>query len=193
MIYLELFVAYVQIGLMCIGGGYAGIPAIQSLVVDQNAWLTTSQLSDLITIAEMTPGPIAINSATFVGQRVAGFWGAISATAGFLLPTVTIVLIFGALYYRFRKLEYVQSVLGGLRPGITALIASAGMSIAVVSLFGYEIAEIISTMTVSIDFLAVAIFTASLILLRIFKKLNPIIIILGSGLIGLVSYFVMLI
>lgn len=193
MIYFELFIAYVQIGLMCIGGGYAGIPAIQSIVVDQYAWLTTSQLSDLITIAEMTPGPIAINSATFVGQSVAGFWGAIAATAGFLLPTVTLVLVFGALYYRYRKLEYVQSVLGGLRPGITALIASAGASITIVSLFGYEISEIISSMTIEIDFLAVAIFLGAMVALRINKKLNPIVIILGSGLVGLAAYFIMLI
>ena len=82
MIYLQLFFSFLQVGLFSVGGGYAAMPLIQSQVVEQHPWLTLHEFTDLITIAEMTPGPIAINSATFVGIRIAGIPGAIVATLG---------------------------------------------------------------------------------------------------------------
>lgn len=104
MIYLELFWVFFQVGAFSIGGGYAAIPIIQSNVVEGKGWLSMTKFTDLITIAEMTPGPIAINSATFVGNQVAGIGGGLVATAGCILPSALIVSLLAFLYYRFRSL-----------------------------------------------------------------------------------------
>ncbi len=93
MIFLELFLAFFRIGLFSFGGGYAAVPLIQSEIVDGHKWLEMSQFADLITIAEMTPGPIAVNSATFVGQQIAGLPGAIVCTLGCIMPSFLIVLL----------------------------------------------------------------------------------------------------
>ena len=113
MIYLELFWSFFQIGLFSIGGGYAAMPLIQSQVVDIHPWLTMAQFADIMTIAEMTPGPIAINSATFVGIQVAGLLGAIVSTIGCVFPSCVIVMTLAYIYYRFRGLNMVQGILGG--------------------------------------------------------------------------------
>ena len=93
MIYIQLFLSFIQVGMFSIGGGYAAMPLIQSQVVQGHGWLTMSEFTDLITIAEMTPGPIAVNSATFVGIRIAGVPGAMVATFGCILPSCIIVSI----------------------------------------------------------------------------------------------------
>ena len=129
MIYLQLFWSFLQIGLFSIGGGYAAMPLIQAQVVHNHAWLDMSEFTDLITIAEMTPGPIAVNSATFVGIRIAGIPGALVATFGCILPSLFIVSLLTFIYYRYKKLSVLQSVLASLRPAVVALIASAGISI----------------------------------------------------------------
>jgi chromate transporter len=131
MIYLELFCSFIQIGLFSIGGGYAAMPLIQRQVVDIHPWLTMTQFADMMAIAEMTPGPIAINSATFVGIRVAGIPGAIIATVGCVFPSCVIVMTLAYIYYRFRGLKIVHGVLNGLRPAVIALIASAGISLTI--------------------------------------------------------------
>ena len=136
MIYLQLLWSFIQIGLFSIGGGYAAMPLIQHQVVDLHAWLTMTQFADIMTIAEMTPGPIAINSATFVGIRVAGIPGALVATIGCVLPSCLIVLLLAFLYYRLKGLSLVQGVLFGLRPAVIAMIASAGLSLLLLSLGG---------------------------------------------------------
>ena len=135
MIFTELFWSFFQIGLFSIGGGYAAMPLIQHQVVDVHPWLTMSQFADIMTIAEMTPGPIAVNSATFVGIQVAGIPGAIIATLGCILPSCIIVMTLAYVYYRFRKLSMVQGVLAGLRPAVVAMIASAGISLFFLSFF----------------------------------------------------------
>ena len=129
MIYLELLWSFIQIGLFSIGGGYAAMPLIQHQAVEVHSWLTMQEFADIITISEMTPGPITINSATFVGIQVAGVTGALAATLGCILPSSIIVTLLAFIYYRFKGLEAVQSVLKGLRPAIIALIASAGISL----------------------------------------------------------------
>ena len=103
MIYLQLFLSFLQVGMFSIGGGYAALPLIQSQVVNQYQWLTMGEFTDLITIAEMTPGPIAVNSATFVGIRIAGIPGALIATFGCILPSCFIVSFLAFLYYRYKK------------------------------------------------------------------------------------------
>ncbi len=180
MIYLQLFWSFFQIGALSFGGGLAAIPLVQSQVVDLHGWLTLTEFTDLITISEMTPGPIAINAATFVGTRIAGLSGALISTLGCILPSCMIVLLLAWLYGRFKELSVIRGVLGGLRPTVVALILSAGLSILVLSFWGtggftWDLA--------SVDFIAVSLFAAGLFLLRRFK-LNPIFTMLGSGLIG---------
>lgn len=139
MIYLELLWSFFQIGLFSIGGGYAAMPLIQNQVVDVHPWLSMTQFADIMTIAEMTPGPIAINSATFVGIQVAGIPGAIIATIGCILPSCVIVITLAYIYYRFRGLRMVQGVLAGLRPAVVAMIASAGITLVIMAFYGERI------------------------------------------------------
>ena len=138
MIYLQLFLSFLQIGLFSFGGGYAAMPLIQGQVVDAHGWLSMSEFTDLITISQMTPGPIAINSATFVGIKIAGLPGALAATLGCILPSCVIVTFIAWLYLRYRRLNALQSVLNSLRPAVVAMIASAGVSILVTAFWGNE-------------------------------------------------------
>ena len=108
MIYLQLFLSFLQIGLFSFGGGYAAMPLIQGQVVTLHGWLTISEYTDLITISQMTPGPIAVNSATFVGMKIAGIPGAVVATAGCILPSCIIVTILARLYLKYRNLDLLQ-------------------------------------------------------------------------------------
>lgn len=183
MIYLKLFLSFFQIGLFSIGGGYAALPLIQNQIVEINGWLTLTEFVDIITIAEMTPGPIAINAATFVGMQTAGIGGAIISTMGCITPSIIIVLTLAFIYYKYRNLYIIQGILKGLRPTVVALIASAGISILLLSFFGSSE----SLNTENINIISVFIFLLGIFILRKFK-LNPIYIIIGSGVIGLLIY-----
>ena len=112
------------------------MPLIQNQVVNLHHWLSLSEFTDLITISQMTPGPIAINSATFVGEKIAGVPGAIVATLGCIMPSIIIVTIIAYFYMKYRDLDSLQSVLKTLRPAVVAMIASAGVSILVTAFFG---------------------------------------------------------
>ena len=114
MIYLELFLSFLQIGLFSFGGGYAAMPLIQGQVVNGHHWLSMTEFTDLITISQMTPGPIAVNSATFVGIRIAGIPGALVATLGCILPSCLIVTLIASFYLKYRNLSVFQSVLATL-------------------------------------------------------------------------------
>ena len=103
MIYLQLFCSFLQIGLFSFGGGYASLPLIEDQVTNFHHWMTVPEFTDLITISQMTPGPIAVNSATFVGIRIAGIPGAVAATAGCVLPSCIIIFILAGLYLRYRN------------------------------------------------------------------------------------------
>lgn len=162
------------------------MPLIQSQVVELHPWLTMTQFTDIMTIAEMTPGPIAINSATFVGIQVAGLPGALVATVGCVFPSCVIVLILAYVYYRFRGLTMVQGVLSGLRPAVVAMIASAGISIIITAFFSQGQ---ISLNTRDVNFISVFIFVAALFVLRKWK-LNPIWVMAGSGVLGVLLYSV---
>ena len=135
MIYWQLFLSFVQVGMFSIGGGYAAMPLIQSQVVEQHAWLTMQEFTDLITIAEMTPGPIAVNSATFVGLRIASLPGAIIATLGCITPALIFVSLLSYLYRKYKNLFLLQNILACLRPVVVALILGAGLSILSTVLF----------------------------------------------------------
>ena len=186
MIYLELLWSFFQIGLFSIGGGYAAMPLIQHQVVDVHPWLTMTQFADIMTIAEMTPGPIAINSATFVGIQVAGIPGALVSTLGCVLPSCAIVMALAYVYYRFRGLTMVQGVLAGLRPAVVAMIASAGISLVILSFFGQR--SLPSDWS-GINLISVFIFGAGLFILRKWK-VNPIYVMAGAGVLGVLLYSV---
>ena len=181
-IYLELLWSFFQIGLFSIGGGYAAMPLIEHQVVDLHGWLNMTQFADIVTISQMTPGPIAINSATFVGTRVAGLPGAIVATVGCVLPSCIIVLFLAFLYERYRGLGVVQGILAGLRPAVVALIASAGLSLLALALCGEG-----SGSVEHIQWLSVAIFAVGFVILRKWKP-DPILVMVASGAAGLVLY-----
>jgi chromate transporter len=184
MIYWQLFLSFLQIGLFSIGGGYAAMPLIQAQVVENHNWLSMTQFTDIITIAEMTPGPIAVNSATFVGIQVAGIPGGIIATLGCIFPSCIIVSILAYVYYRYQGLAVVNGVLSGLRPVVIALIASAGVNIFITALWGENG---FSWGLEKINWAAVGIFLVALLVLRKWKP-NPIYVMLGCGVIGGVLY-----
>ncbi|NLP00215.1 MAG: chromate transporter [Clostridiaceae bacterium] len=184
MIYLKLFWSFIQIGLFSIGGGYAALPLIQNQVVELNKWLSMEEFVDLITIAEMTPGPIAINASTFVGTRIAGIGGAIISTFGCVLPSLIIVLTLAYFYYRYNQLTIVQGILSGLRPAVVSLIASAGLGIAILTFRGNSTAAFNFS---DINLIAVGLFTVSFIIMRKFKP-NPIVVMIGSGIAGILVY-----
>lgn len=184
MIYLELFWSFFQIGLFSIGGGYAAMPLIQRQVVDAHSWLTMTQFADIMTIAEMTPGPIAINSATFVGIQVAGIPGATIATLGCVLPSCVIVMTLAFIYYRFRGLAMVKGILAGLRPAVVAMIASAGISLVILAFYGQRT---LPADVSNINFISVLIFVTALFILRKWKT-NPIYVMAGAGAVGVLLY-----
>ena len=175
MIYLELFWSFFKIGLLSIGGGYAAMPIIQNQVIDIHHWLTMTQFTDIITIAEMTPGPIAVNSATFVGIRITGPLGAVIATLGCITPSLLIVSLLAYIYYRYKNVSALQSVLASLRPAVVALIAGAGLSIFKLVVFQGNVAAL-----ASVNWAGVLIFVAAFVALRTFK-INPILTMLCCG------------
>lgn len=176
MIYLQLFLSFLQIGMFSFGGGYAAMPLIQGQVVTIHGWLTMSEFTDLITISQMTPGPIAVNSATFVGLKIAGIPGAIVATAGCILPSCIIVTILAKLYLKYRQMDLLQGVLKSLRPAVVAMIASAGVLILKNAFWGSEEGVALTTT----DWSMVVIFGICVVLLRR-TKLNPIWVMVLAG------------
>ena len=184
MIYWQLFLSFLQIGMFSFGGGYAAMPLIQGQVVTAHHWLSMEEFTDLITISQMTPGPIAINSATFVGIRVAGYGGALVATLGCVLPSFIIVLILAKIYCKYRELSVMQGILSGLRPAVVALIASAGLAILVLSFWGSAPA---SYSLGNLDWKAALIFAVCIVVLRKWKP-NPIWVMGGAGLAGMAVY-----
>ena len=122
---LSLFLTFMKIGAFTFGGGYAMIPLIQREVVDEKKWISESELMDMVAIAESTPGPIAINSATFVGHHVGGFWGAFCATVGVILPSFAIIAAISYVLQQFERLRAVKYAFMGIRAGVLALILKA--------------------------------------------------------------------
>lgn len=184
MILIKLLLSFFQIGLFSIGGGYASLPLIQQQVVDLNQWLTMGEFTDLLTLSQMTPGPIAINAATFVGNRIAGLGGSLVATLGDVLPSFIIVLILSFIYFKYKNISVMQGILSGLRPAVVALIASAGISILTTAFWGEKGFSIHLS---DINYIAVVLFIICLFFLKKFKP-NPIFVIAGSGIVGMVIY-----
>ena len=125
MIYLELFLTFFMIGAFTFGGGYAMIPLIQKEAVDKHGWVTEDDILDIIAIAESTPGPIAINSATFVGYRACGVLGSVAATLGVVLPSFVLIFAISFVLRQFQALKAVQYAFQGIRAGVLALLCKA--------------------------------------------------------------------
>lgn len=179
MIYLQLFFSFLQIGAFSFGGGYAAMPLIQSQIVDLHHWLSFAEFTDLITISQMTPGPIAINSATFVGIKVAGIPGAVFATLGCILPSCIIVTVIAYFYMKYRHLRFLQNILNYLRPAVIALIATAGLTIVISAFFGS--AGIVTLSHLRIHMVVIFLFC---VFMLAYKKANPIYVMLLSGFIN---------
>ena len=170
MIYLQLFLAFLQIGAFSFGGGYAAMPLIQAQVIERYGWLSQTDFADLVTIAEMTPGPIAVNAATFVGNLVGGMFGAFCATAGVILPSCIFVTVLAYLYTKYRKLTLMQGVLKTLRPAVVAMIFTAGLKILLPAVFTEA----------GVNYRLAIYFLLALIALRL-TKLGPIKVMVGCG------------
>ncbi|MFR7643312.1 chromate transporter [Eubacterium sp.] len=170
MIYLQLFLSFLQIGAFSFGGGYAAMPLIQEQVVTLHGWLTTAEFTDLITISQMTPGPIAVNSATFVGLKIAGIGGALVATLGCILPSCILVTLLAYLYMKYRKMAMLQGVLGMLRPAVVAMIATAGVTVLISAFFFNQTVDLTPS---NISVRSILYFLATFLLLRK-TKLGPV-------------------
>lgn len=182
MIYWQLFLSFIQIGLFSFGGGYAAMPLIQGQVVTLHHWLDMAEFTNLITISQMTPGPIAINSATFVGMKIAGVPGALVATLGCILPACILVTVLAKLYLRYRNLSVLQSVLHSLRPAVVALIAAAGVSILLTAFWGTGAAVTLD----GTSWVLVVLFALCVVLLKRFRW-NPILVMVLAGVLNLAA------
>ncbi len=190
MIYLELFWIFFRIGLFTIGGGYAMIPMITQEIVDEKGWLTDTQLLNYIGISESTPGPFAINIATFVGTSQGGVLGGVVATFSVVLPSLIIILIFAAIYSKISKNRFLRGAFDGIKPVVTGLISAAGVSIALQVILPLMNLKDFSSADSWFDkfdwvslILVAAGFGASRIKIKN-KKLNPVILIVGGGVVG---------
>ena len=184
LLYLQLYWSFFKIGLFSIGGGYASLPLIEKEIVEYHKWIDMTAFTDIITISQMTPGPIAINSSTFVGIQVGGIPGAIVATLGCVTPSVIIVLFLAHIYMKYRNLELMSSILYGLRPAVVSLIGAAGISIIYLAFFGQKVVD---WSNININYISVVLFAVSMFFLRKFKT-SPIYVMVGCGIVGAVIY-----
>ena len=155
---LGLFLTFLKIGAFTFGGGYAMIPVIQREIVQKRGWISDDDILDIIAIAESTPGPIAINSATFVGYQVAGFWGSAAATLGVVLPAFTIIYIISFFLRQFQEIKAVEYAFTGIRAGVLSLLINA-----VVSMGKKCPKNIFAYIVVAASFGAVAIFDVNVL------------------------------
>lgn len=188
MIYLELFLTFLQIGAVSFGGGYGMISLIREKVL-MHGWLTEEELLNMIAVSESTPGPIAVNMATFVGSTQGGILGGFLATLGVVLPSFIIILLIASLIRNLLKYKGVQAFLGGIRPCVVGLILSTAITMLMGTMFDFK--SIGNTITPDVKGLIifVVIVTVALILKRIRKKpTSPILLIFISAGLGMAVY-----
>lgn len=173
MIYLHLFLSFLKIGFFGFGGGYAMLSLIQNEIVVQQGWLTNSQLADIIAISQMTPGPIAINRATYVGYVVTGsVWGSALATFAVCLPALTLMMLLTRFYLKLHNNRYVSGAMQGMRPMMIGMIAAAAL--------------LLLNRETFIDWKSWVLFGACFV--ASIRKVNPILLIVLSGVAGLLLY-----
>lgn len=186
MIYIKLFLNFLMIGAVSFGGGYGMISLVREVVLS-NGWLTESEFMSFIAVSESTPGPLAVNMATFIGSAQGGILGAFMATLGVVLPSFFIILIIAALLKNLLKYAGVKAVLAGIRPCIVAMIIATAVSMGLTTFFGYE--NISSSLAP--DYRSIIIFlillAVSFLVKKIWKKkLSPILMIAFSSVLGIV-------
>ncbi|MEE1086484.1 MAG: chromate transporter [Schaedlerella sp.] len=185
MIYLDLFLGFLRVGLFAFGGAYGAIPLIRDVVLSYG-WLTDEALTYMIAVSESTPGPIMVNLATYVGSSQAGFLGAVIATLAVVLPSFVIILLVMIVLKNLLKNKYMQAILCGLKPCIIGIIMATGIfmvinnAVGLTNNFKYDIKAIILTVI-----LAVIMFASKHILK---KKVSPIVLIIVSAFCGIVVY-----
>ena len=178
MIYLQLLYSYLKIGFFGFGGGYAMLSLIQNEVVVQNQWMTNAQFTDIVAISQMTPGPIAINSATYVGYTVAGFWGSVVATTAVCLPALTLMILITRFFLHLRDNRYVKGAIAGMKPIVVGMIGAAALL-----LMFPKSADGASF----IDGWSWALFAAAMA--ASLKKVNPILLIVLGAMAGVAIYY----
>ncbi len=186
MILWDLLVTFLLLGAFSFGGGMGSMELIRSRVVEQRMWMTNAEFTDIISISEMTPGPLGINIASFVGVRVAGIPGTVVATIAYVLPAFLIVMILSWFYYKYRSLRGIQGVLKGLRPAVSAMVMASAIKITANAWWGGL--EKISADSTNI--IAIALSAVMLLLLQK-KKIGAVQAIMLSGGIGAVIYAVL--
>ena len=174
---LALFISYLKIGFFGFGGGYAMLSLIHSEVVVRNGWITNGEFTDIVAISQMTPGPIAINSATYIGYEVAGIFGSVVATVAVCLPAMTLMMLITHFFLHLEHNRYVRGVVMGMRPVVVGMIASAALLL----ILPHD-----TEGQSFIDGWSWAIFAIALLLSA--RKLNPILLIVASGVAGVVIY-----
>lgn len=171
-ILLMLYLAFLKIGTFSFGGGYAMLPFIQKEIVEKNKWIDSTEFTDIIGISQMTPGPVAINSATFVGYKVSGVLGSVFATLGVITTSFILVLIINKVLDKFKESKTVKAALLGMRPVLIALIIYAFLDLAKDAYI--DLKSIIITLLIGAALLS--------------KKVHPILVIVIAALLGLVFY-----
>ncbi len=178
MIYLQLFISYLKIGFFGFGGGYAMLSLIQNEIVGQRGWLTASEFADIVAISQITPGPIAINSATYIGYEIAGVWGSVVATIAVCLPALTVMLMITKFFLALKDNTYVKGVVSGMKPVVVGMICSAALML----MFPADKADANFIDTWSWVFFLAVLYGA-------YRKINPILLIVLSALGGIVVYW----
>ena len=188
MILFELFFSFFKIGALTFGGGYAMIPFVREQVL-LHGWLTEEELLNMIAVSESTPGPIAVNMATFVGSNEAGVLGSIAATLGVVLPSFIIILIIASLLKNFLKYNGVKAFLSGVRPCVVSLILGTAFTLLLSVLFGIGSGDF----AFNIDFKGIFILEIIIIISTLYKKAkgkkpSPILMIAISAFLGMIFY-----
>jgi len=182
MIYLQLFYTFFKIGLFGFGGGYAMLSMIQGEVVTRYEWISSQEFTDIVAISQMTPGPIGINAATYIGFTSTGsVWGSIIATFAVVLPSFILMLTISKFFLKYQKHPVVESIFNGLRPAVVGLLASAALVLMNVENFGSPTDDTYSFVISIIIFLIAFIGTRK-------YKANPILMIIACGIAGLLLY-----
>lgn len=186
-IYLELFLTFFKIGLFTFGGGYAMLPLIQEEVL-AHKWMEVEEIINFIAVSESTPGPFAINCATYVGTETGGVFGAVCATSGVVLPSFIVILLVAKFYQKFKESKTISAVMTGLRPAVIGLIGSALISM-ILTVFELDFNFDFTSFVLS-DFL-VSLGIATVMTVLVFKKVHPIIIILLSAGLGILTGYLL--
>ncbi len=174
---LQIFLSFIKIDVLCFGGAYAAVPVVQQQIVEVQGWMTTGEFMDLLAIDELTPGPIVVNCATFVGNKLAGVPGGIVATMGCVLPTMLIAFLLVRLYVKYRSADTMNDALSGIKSVVAALLLTAVLTF-VTSVIVVE---------GQVNFVGLGIAVVAFVLMRT-KRFDNIAIIVGSGIFSLLLY-----